>query len=564
MNFFKRATTSITRKLGKTAILLALVFILGNIIAGSFSIEQSVKNTEAAVLKGIVPIATLQENWEKTNKEVEDKMLEMGLEEPNYNDPDFDYDSFDWEAHWRKREEIRQDIMKDIAMTAERIEELGELPSVDFYDYSNTAGLNSKEIRKYHTPESENSNTYYIPAEDEDEWFSIRGGMDGEILDIKMGIIEIVDGRTLDDNATDNSNEVLISKDFADKNNLQVGSTFILKQDIYIYPTDGNGKGIIARGGVVEVDRVVSSSMEIEEEYQEPEIGNTLEFEFSVVGLYEPNIQPASPDADEWNRVYMEVERRNMIYATNDTVKTINDYVFSEQKHYNPEQFKDQDKPYEYLTPIFGFRDNNDLEEFIVAVEGMFGEYYWVIDNDLDFDNIVAPLRNMSTLANIILYVGIGASLIILSLLITLFLRDRRNEIGIYLALGERKGRVIAQILAEVMLVSILGITISLFSGNFISATLTNSMIDNQVKAQQTQENSRRNAPPSYGFENNQLKQMGYGADVSLEDMAENYKVTLGTNIIIIFYAGGIITVLLSTLIPILYILRLNPRKILM
>ena len=35
MNFFKRAITSITRKLGKTITLLILIFVLGNVICRS-------------------------------------------------------------------------------------------------------------------------------------------------------------------------------------------------------------------------------------------------------------------------------------------------------------------------------------------------------------------------------------------------------------------------------------------------------------------------------------------------------------------------------------------------
>ncbi|MCL2071830.1 MAG: ABC transporter permease [Oscillospiraceae bacterium] len=562
MSFFKRAIISIMRRPGKTVILLVLVFILGNVIAGSFSIEQSVKNTEAAVLKGVVPVATLQENYMKINEELDRLLVERGHGEPNWEDPDFDY-----QAYYDIRDELYREIQGDSVLNVEKIEELGALPSVDFYDYSIMASLNSEVLRKYY-PDNEDSGSSGMgvrmgmsaPEEGERDWFTMRGSQTGDFLDLKMGLIELVDGRTFDDDeAARGDNVVLISEQFAAQNNLQVGSTFILNHFIEVWPDAG-----VARGGGIVVERVEGTFADDFNDFPGPELAETLDFEFTVLGIYEPNIQPTSNDNPWEDTSYLETERRNMIYMPNSAIKEIQKFIFEEESENNPEGWLAQSgEPQEYITPMFAFRDEAGLNEFADNVEAMFGGYQWVIDNELDFDNIVAPLRNMSGLANIILYVGVGASLIILSLLITLFLRDRRTEIGIYLALGERKGRVVGQILAEVMTVAILGITLSLFSGNLISAALSNSMIDNQVMELQQKQNSRRNAPPDWGSDN-QLKAMGYGTEVTLEDMAENYKVVLDGNIIIIFYVGGIITILLSTLIPILYILRLNPRKILM
>ncbi|MCL1788877.1 MAG: ABC transporter permease [Oscillospiraceae bacterium] len=567
MNFFKRAIISITRKPGKTAILLSLVFILGNLVAGSFSIEQSVKNAQSAVLGEIVPLLTLQQNWELVNQLVEEKMAESGIEEPNYSDPNFDFESFDWDEYNERRNEIWQEVtLGGEHLTSDLIEELGALPTVVFYDYSASAGLTSKEIKKYYTPEYENSNNFYAPPEGESDYFNLHGSMSGDILDIKMGLIELVDGDTLSDSKpTAGDYEVLVSKQFAEKNSLQVGSTFSLENEIFVYQKFDDEFAeedvvSIARGG----SRIIHEYAAGDGEYTGPEVADTLEFDFTVVGIYEPNIPPAAPDADEWNTVYMEVERRNRIYTLNNAIKEINEFIFTENKHYNPDDYAGLDEPQEYLQPIFAFQNNEGLNQFADTIEEMFGEYYWIIDNELDYDGIVTPLKNMSLLANIILYEGIGASLIILSLLVTLFLRDRRGEIGTYLALGERKRRIVAQVLVEVMLVSVIGITASLFTGNALSSQLSNSMIDRQVQSQQERENNRRNAPPTYNYESNTLKQAGYGAEITLEKLADNYKVTLGKNIIIIFYAGGIMTVLLSTLIPIMYVLRLNPRKILM
>jgi len=59
MNIFKRSLISIKRNPGKSFLLLAMVFILGNIIAGAFSIRQSILNTEHRLWERTPPLATI-------------------------------------------------------------------------------------------------------------------------------------------------------------------------------------------------------------------------------------------------------------------------------------------------------------------------------------------------------------------------------------------------------------------------------------------------------------------------------------------------------------------------
>jgi putative ABC transport system permease protein len=51
---------------------------------------------------------------------------------------------------------------------------------------------------------------------------------------------------------------------------------------------------------------------------------------------------------------------------------------------------------------------------------------------------------------------------------------------------------------------------------------------------------------------------------VSYEDIQSAYKVTFSVGYIISYLLLGLGTVLLSAILPLLYILRLNPKKIMM
>jgi len=61
-----------------------------------------------------------------------------------------------------------------------------------------------------------------------------------------------------------------------------------------------------------------------------------------------------------------------------------------------------------------------------------------------------------------------------------------------------------------------------------------------------------------------ELEYNGYAKNPSHEDLVETYQVPLNMRIVLLFYLIGLGTVCVSTLIPILYTTRLNPKKILM
>src|SRR5690625_4038491 len=151
-------------------------------------------------------------------------------------------------------------------------------------------------------------------------------------------------------------------------------------------------------------------------------------------------------------------------------------------------------------------------------------------------------------LSRYVLIASVIATVLIIGLVVLLFLRDRKRELGIYLSLGERRSKVIGQILIEVMVVAVIGITLSLFSGNLLADSISDSMIkaDDQVYYDDF---------------------MYYGelqTHLTTEDVIDAYVVTFNSSYILVFYGIGLLTILLSTIIPLIYIVRLNPKKILM
>ncbi|MFD1899805.1 hypothetical protein GQR36_06325 [Enterococcus termitis] len=65
------------KKKGKSLILFAVIFVLGNVIAGAIAIQQSTQNVEKSVKKELGGMATIQLDYENNQEEFMKEDLEI-------------------------------------------------------------------------------------------------------------------------------------------------------------------------------------------------------------------------------------------------------------------------------------------------------------------------------------------------------------------------------------------------------------------------------------------------------------------------------------------------------
>ena len=200
------------------------------------------------------------------------------------------------------------------------------------------------------------------------------------------------------------------------------------------------------------------------------------------------------------------------------------------------------------------------VEDFRIKAEKVLtdnkAKYSKILVSSDKFDQVAGPVKGMSKISKLVLIISVLASILIITLVTILFLRDRKHELGIYLALGEKRSKVIGQIVIEVVTVAVIAITISVFTGNILAKGFSNSLIQTQ-KTEQS-ENMGFNGPDDW-----QLGQLT-NTEISEEDVVDAYEISLNASYIILFYVVGIGVVLVSTIAPLIYIMRLNPKKIMM
>ena len=509
MSFITRAFASMTRNFGKTILLLLIVFILGIVISGAISVQQAILNTDANLRANLGAVATV---------ELDNDLLEEYINRTG------------------EFPEIENFISLDL------FHQIGALPYVRNYDVSAMAQLSSEELTRFSVdPEDE-----YDYAEDDvfalierggGNWtsFDLKGVQNENAVDVSEGIIEITSGRMFTaEELSRLSYLAVISEELANLNNLHVGSSFTL------------------------VDIIWDSTAWDLGEFGEDQILTQRSYEFEVIGIFNP-LAEFDIDDEMSDQRWMKEEIVNRIYVPNSIA--IASQVFQSEQFLL--QHPDQDwaigNPEEdiWLQNVYFLHDPQDMDNFRTAVEDIAPDFYTALEPVSGLDGIASSMDTINGLATMILIVAATASVIILSLLITLFVRERRQEIGIYLALGEKRAKVIAQMMLEVLTIALLAIILALFVGNLLAGGLSEAMLRNDMAA----------ATPNYDDWAMwcPLEHLGFGADeITAEEALAAYNVSLDLTTVGLFFASAIGTVVIATIIPMLYIVRLNPKKIML
>lgn len=493
MNFIKRGLLSISRKKGKSLILLAVIFILGNVISGAISIQQATDNVETSIKDKLGAAATVELDYEALENMDEEE--QMTLEISN--------------------------------LDLELINQIGALSYVKYYDYNLSTWLGSEKVQSYQGENMEDmeEDVMYEGARTD---FMLKGVNYAPVIDFEEGIGDLIEGRVFEPGEIENGSSVaIISSKLAEKNDLQIGDSLTLTNEVYSYDdTNGEEKLETSRDVVLE-----------------------------VIGLFTPKSASVEESKENEEMDFMNIEYQNTVYVPNEIISSESAYYEEEymkiDEEYAAMMAESEEVATEYYTPIFVLNNPEDNVAFEEEVQPLLPELYKVTNASDQYETIAAPVESMSKLAGYVLLVAVIATVLIIGLVVLLFLRDRKHELGIYLSLGERRARVVGQILIEVMVVALIGITLSLFSGNFLAQGISETLLD----AEDTQ-----NTDDMMYYSELQ----SYQSEVTTDDVMESYEVKLDSSYILMFYLVGLLTILVSTIIPLIYIVRLNPKKIMM
>jgi len=184
------------------------------------------------------------------------------------------------------------------------------------------------------------------------------------------------------------------------------------------------------------------------------------------------------------------------------------------------------------------------------------------------FIKVAKQMKDVANFASKIVWVVAIAGALILGLIILLMTRERRHEIGILVALGETKVKVVAQLFTELLIVLVVALGIATAAGTAVSGSISDRLVSQQQNSQQSA--MKQGAP---GGNTNKSDHQGNGAPATgkITDGAMDQSTTKPTTIntvltpMAVAELGGIaiLIALLSVSGAGITILRLKPKEIL-
>lgn len=310
----------------------------------------------------------------------------------------------------------------------------------------------------------------------------------------KNGKSKIIDGKPITEQMKD-QNVALMEKRLAELNNLKVG------------------------------DKVKVQSGDKKE---------TLEVE--IIGIYETNEQAMGQQAPPI------MDPANKLYMPHSTMKKL-----------------EVDQGISSIQVVYFLKDPQNIEAFKKeAKKSKINFNYYKLDaHDSLYKQMIGPIENISSTSQMIIYTVSIAGAIILGLIIMLSIKGRRKEMGILLSIGEKKWKLMAQFVVEVVCIAILAFGLSITTGAKVSQYIGDNLLSSEVATASEVTDTPQNGT---------VMMSGPGGTVQnqKEDPIDKIDVSVTGEDVGKMGGIGLAIAILATLLPALSILRLNPKQILL
>ena len=146
-----------------------------------------------------------------------------------------------------------------------------------------------------------------------------------------------------------------------------------------------------------------------------------------------------------------------------------------------------------YQSVVFGVNDPAQFDEIVAGLkqnDAIDWRAFKVETNNKTYKAAAAPLEKYQSLITTVLILIVAVSIVVLSLILTMWAKSRVHETGVLLSVGIRKTAIIGQYLAEVLLIAVFAFGLSFFPSNLIVGQIGNSLLQARCSLQKS--NPRR------------------------------------------------------------------------
>ncbi len=534
MNFFSRAFKNVSRKLSKSILILITFFVIGNFVIVGLGISNASTVAKEVTRKSMRAVVTYEVDYNAYYEYAE------SIEDEDERN-DF------YENH---RPQITQATLDEF-LSDSRVKTINATTTEILYAVGFDHVLIGNEEDKngggvvFNSTESSASDMLYQYV---DPNIQLIGNVVPDMIEFGDGIYTLVEGRFYTQEEIDNSSNVaLITDTLAEQNGLSIGDTIKISS--------------ISESDIAQIEAGTHpwyTSTDLEYGF----------YELEIIGIFD-NSNEIDPSADNYDWMSPFESPENIILAPSTTIINKryeadlsrweeNAVLYPDDEYFqDPNNIPTIDDYYNISKATILLNDPLDVETFYDEYTlANTSDYFFYDANNEEFDRLSKPLDTMSLYANFIVYIVLFNAIIIITLVTALTLKTREYEIGVLLALGVSKAKVISQFFVELAIIALLGFTLSVVSGSLIAGSVGNSLLEYTISTSDDLEDETDDNFYYYGNVN-------YFTEITLDDMLAGYDVTISPLIIGQIYIAGLGIVLLSIIIPSLMIMRFNPKRIL-
>lgn len=330
-------------------------------------------------------------------------------------------------------------------------------------------------------------------------------------LAFNSGSLELTDGRTATQDEIDSGAlVVVIHETLATENSLSVGDSIELTPTIDGYET-------------------------------------TVKYE--VIGIYTSNETEDSRFSFQANSSLL---TQNQMYVPFNTLKTVG--LGDEALN-----------AYEISTAEFTLNDPGEADNFIAEASAKVDLTYSTLSaNTQEFERLSTSLTSVSSMSVTMIVIILVAAIVILTLIYTLSVNQRKNEIGVLLALGERKVNIVLQLITETLAIAVVAFLLSSFTFSLFTDRITQFASTNQSLISEVTDSGRGSERPQGDMSGGPGFSFGVqGSSNSSDDVSSQIDASLSLGTLSQFLLLGLGLCVVSTTLPAIIVMRYNPKKIL-
>lgn len=111
-------------------------------------------------------------------------------------------------------------------------------------------------------------------------------------------------------------------------------------------------------------------------------------------------------------------------------------------------------------SAVYYMDDAKNMDAFVKAAKKTSIDFntYTLNTNDQLYQQMVGPIENVASFSKNVVYLVSVAGAVILGLIVMMSIRERKYEMGVLMAIGEKRWKLIGQFLTEILIVAVIAI----------------------------------------------------------------------------------------------------------